>query len=352
MSTTIVSAFFFCTDPVRSEITRKVFEHYARVPDSTFIGVGSERDVSQRVLWDANPKAQYLEFWQDWPDVPPFGHEGLRRKYNTAVSAARDHDPEFVFCLGSDDLVPVEFFTPSDRLLVGNAQGEGSGAFFWPYGSERAFWWDGRSPFSERGKFSGGVLGFHRDLLDELDWQPFRFKGDELGIEKYVIETHGDGALDAREGMPAWHPKSGAVLNSMRLIRTHLELHDADPDTTKQFLDYWAGLGPIRERADMPIDPTRIPALEQELVYAKQVKAGGQLPDPGRVAAIEHELKIHRQVLEDQLAAQRPKKPPKEPKPNDTESKAKDRIAEAKAAAEAAKETTEAKAPEPQEKAV
>lgn len=43
----------------------------------------------------------------------------------------------------------------------------------------------------------------------------------------------------------------------------------------------------------MPIDPTRLPALRQELIYANQVKPGGQEPDPGRVAAIEDQIRLH-----------------------------------------------------------
>lgn len=44
----------------------------------------------------------------------------------------------------------------------------------------------------------------------------------------------------------------------------------------------------------MPIDPSFVPALEEELWSAKRVKPGGQLPDPGRIAAIEAEIKRHK----------------------------------------------------------
>lgn len=43
----------------------------------------------------------------------------------------------------------------------------------------------------------------------------------------------------------------------------------------------------------MPIDPSRLPALRQELIYAKSVKPGGQEPDPGRVAAVEEQIALH-----------------------------------------------------------
>jgi hypothetical protein len=58
----------------------------------------------------------------------------------------------------------------------------------------------------------------------------------------------------------------------------------------------------------MPIDVTRIPALEYELEQAKGTKGGGQPPNKGRIAAIEEQIKIHRKALEDQGA-------PKDPEP-------------------------------------
>jgi hypothetical protein len=47
----------------------------------------------------------------------------------------------------------------------------------------------------------------------------------------------------------------------------------------------------------MPIDVTRIPALEEELEQAKRVKGGGQEPRPDRIAAIEEQLELHRAEL-------------------------------------------------------
>lgn len=247
MTVAIVCAFYFCRNAHRRTITEKVFKHYASVPDSIFIGVGSEGHVSQELLERANPEARYLEFDQDWDYVPPFGHDGLRRKYNYCVEAAREYDPDVVFCLGSDDLVPHAFFTPptDDALLIGAGQGPDGGAFFFEYQNSNAFWWDGRSPFGdERGSFSGGVLGFSPELLDALDWRPWQFDGDELGIERHVAKTYGPDVLEARYGMPSWHPKCPSVLNSMDLIQRNLTLEDADPEVTRHFLDYWASLGP------------------------------------------------------------------------------------------------------------
>lgn len=331
MTIAIVCPFYFCFDRARADITKRIFKHYASVPDSIFIGVGSEGEVSEQLLRQAAPKAVYREYVQDFNCVPPYGSDSLRRKYNATVSAAREFDPDYVFCLGSDDMVPAEFFTPSDADLVGCGQGENGGAYFWPYGSQTAYWWDGHSPFSKRGVFSGGVLGFAPSLLDALDWAPFQFDGDELGVERFV-QSDDRFTLEPRYGMQTWHPKSGAVLNTMKLIRTHLVLEEVDPEITKRFLDYWETLAPPAQRSKMPINPADLPALERELVHAKGTKPGGQPPDEGRIAAIEEAIKLHRQAAEDAK--------PKKSKP----AKA-DKVAEAKAKDEAGKETADVKPP-------
>jgi len=48
----------------------------------------------------------------------------------------------------------------------------------------------------------------------------------------------------------------------------------------------------------MPLDPSFVPALEEELWAAERVKPGGQQPDPGRIAAIEAEIKKHKAAAE------------------------------------------------------
>jgi hypothetical protein len=43
----------------------------------------------------------------------------------------------------------------------------------------------------------------------------------------------------------------------------------------------------------MPLDPTLVPALEQELAYARNLKPGGQPVDEGRIAAIEEQIRLN-----------------------------------------------------------
>lgn len=55
----------------------------------------------------------------------------------------------------------------------------------------------------------------------------------------------------------------------------------------------------------MPLDTTKIPALEEELRQAKGTKPGGQAPRPERIAAIEQELKTLRKEAERLFTAAR-----------------------------------------------
>lgn len=48
----------------------------------------------------------------------------------------------------------------------------------------------------------------------------------------------------------------------------------------------------------MPLDTTKIPALEEELRQARGTKPGGQAPRPERIAAIEQEIKTLRKEAE------------------------------------------------------
>lgn len=235
MTVAIVSPFYFCSDPARAEITRRVFKHYSLI-DAVFIGVGSEGDLSREIFCRDHPESQYREFVQDF-DIPgPAGSRELREKFNFAVRAAREYEPDRVFIVGSDDMIPPQFFRESDADLLGLSPGSGSGVYFWPYRSARAFWWEGYAPDSDV-QCVGGVLGMSLRLLDELDWRPFQFKSDEIGLERYVRAT--SGSVELRSGMPSWHPKAHAVLNSFDLILRNRRLVNAAPDVLAEFLEYW-----------------------------------------------------------------------------------------------------------------
>ena len=46
----------------------------------------------------------------------------------------------------------------------------------------------------------------------------------------------------------------------------------------------------------MPFDPNLITALETELEFAHNLKPGGQKVDPGRIAAIEEQIRLYKEA--------------------------------------------------------
>lgn len=93
----------------------------------------------------------------------------------------------------------------------------------------------------------------------------------------------------------------------------------------------------------MPLDPTLVPALEKELEYAKHVAPGGQKTDPGRIAAIEAEIALHRSAAVVEPEATDASNDSTDYRTSDTA--AEKRVAKARERAEAAKETARAQAP-------
>jgi hypothetical protein len=243
MTVAVVCPFFFCADPDRLEITRRIFRHYSTVPNITFIGVGSEQDLSRQTFAEYHDEANYREFYQWWDTkLPANGSAGLRRKFNEGINAAREYNPDFVYIVGSDDLLPAEYFVARDADLVGSAKGHGSGAYFWEYGDRNnAWWWDGESNNYRDMPFGCGALGFSTRLLDRLDWTPFVRQGDEYGVQGWALEQ-ADLEIEAIAGLPGWHPKTDAVLNTITFIAGRHSLVRVTGAPFEKFLAYWDSL--------------------------------------------------------------------------------------------------------------
>jgi hypothetical protein len=238
--------FYFCYDRERADVTRRLFRHYAwSVPDVLVIGVGSEGDVSREMFCEQFPESHYVEFEQDWDSVPAGGSPGLRRKFNAAVAATREYEPDLVFLAGSDDFMPPKFFAPSDSDLVGNAVGpNGGGGYFWEYEHrDLAYWWSGEN--RAHGHVLGpGPTGMSRKLLDELEWRPFQFSGDEYGVHRHVLEDNPSKfSVETRKWVHGWHPKVECVLNTLARVREAVHLDRVERDTIDEWLQYWDALG-------------------------------------------------------------------------------------------------------------
>jgi hypothetical protein len=239
----IVCPFYFTADSIRHDVTRRIFRHYAEMP-FPFIGVGSEGDTSRRLFGDVFGACdRYVEYPQDFDcfaeRVPGAGCEGLRRKFDYAIQQAREWDPDYVFCTGSDDFVPTEFYNRKHSADLIGVGGEGASTNLWHTGTHgyakvitSGFEWKGAH-------LLGGPLGFSRALLDELEWAPFALPNCEVGAEILVRER--GGTIDAWPGS-FWQVKTEKVLNPIGLFRHRYEWCQPD-DAYRTFRARYDALG-------------------------------------------------------------------------------------------------------------
>jgi hypothetical protein len=209
--------------------------------DCTFIGVGSEGELSRSMFCDFFPETQYLEHPQWWKDadIGPGGSAGLRHKFNKGIHRSYQFDPEMVFLIGSDDFYPRSMFAPSDADLIGGAAGQDGGLFFWQYGSlDEAWYWDGKSSGLD---LIGGCLGFSTRLLDAYGWMPFQWEGDEAGVVRNITADD-RWTIEPRARCWGWHPKTGRTLNSLQRVMAWHDLTAAPRDEVDGWLAYWDSL--------------------------------------------------------------------------------------------------------------
>lgn len=216
--------FYFCANPQRAEVTRRVLRHLARVAediDAVVIGLGSEGDISRNLWREFFDVSTYSEFPQMWARLGSAGHPLLRAKFDECVRRAAIYNPSRVFIGGSDDIIPAEWFRQafkSDADLIGVS----GGAHIVRYDSTShvEVWdWDGRYAGHDDITFCGGGFVLSRALLDAWDWAPFRDGADEIGTER---RARREGfRVECIDG-PFWAVKvPGAVLNDPRMAQRY-----------------------------------------------------------------------------------------------------------------------------------
>jgi hypothetical protein len=185
----IAIPFFFVSNPLRAEVTRRVLRHFRNVADEldlVVIGVGSEGDVSRDLWREFFDVSTYSEYPQNWVRIGAGGHPLLRAKFDETLRRAAIYNPGKVFIGGSDDLIDADWFRrafKSDADLIGVS----GGAHVVRYigGSHvEIFDWDGTYPGHPDIEFSGGGFVLSRAMLDAMDWAPFKEGADEIGVER------------------------------------------------------------------------------------------------------------------------------------------------------------------------
>jgi hypothetical protein len=194
------------TDSLRYQITKKNIQHYFNIQQSlkkqninVYLNlIGSENDKSYNLSkLFFNGMVEYTEFKQIHTEtIKP---EDLRAKYNFCFQTAKTNfgDKCKFHCIsGSNDFVSSIFF---DELincelfdLVGvSANKNVNNLVVLDYLNKKGFLGSGlyeNEIFGFQNNFIGGFYALNVNLLEKLNYNPFQFNNDEIGLEKYCLE--------------------------------------------------------------------------------------------------------------------------------------------------------------------
>lgn len=252
MKNVAVMPFYYCFDEERAEITRKIFHHYANVErergDIVFFGIGSEGDVSHALWGEHHDLELYAEYSQDgWPEVlPSGGSTQIRAKFNYSIQHAPvTDDTERVWLIQSDDLITANFFEPSNADLVGVGPDDLGACYFWRRHTDEYVSWNGQFPYLGRDEmpFCGGNIGYSREFLDDVNWEPYTFENDEMGLQKFAKEVGRtfDARTQTADDFRWWLIKGQTCLNPWWLFKEFafqaVPAHEIDV-----FRTYWESL--------------------------------------------------------------------------------------------------------------
>jgi|688.fasta_scaffold167701_6 hypothetical protein len=193
-------------DSLRYQITKKNIQHYFNIQKSLkkqninlYLNlIGSENNKSYNLAKSfLSEMVKYTEFNQTHTEkIKP---EDLRSKYNYCFETAKIYwgdNCKFHCISGSNDFVSPVFF---DKLfnnkefdIIGvSANKNINNLIVIDYADKKGFLSTGAYKddlFHFQNNFIGGFYALNTILLEKLNYNPFQFNNDELGLEKYCLE--------------------------------------------------------------------------------------------------------------------------------------------------------------------
>ena len=145
-----------------AEGVQKLIKDFPHISIECFVA-GSEGETSKQMV-TKHPNFYYVE-------VP---NEPLAEKHNSSLRLALTHKPNYVICLGSDDIISSELFQVYlDEIERGMEVVLFKDFYFYDLVSGRASYWGGYTDY-RAGRCVGAGAMIHSRLLDIWRWKIWR----------------------------------------------------------------------------------------------------------------------------------------------------------------------------------
>lgn len=133
------------------------------------IVAGSEGDVSRQ---NVNEQGfQYIEISND----------PLATKFNATTTAAQYYNPDYVLCLGSDDIIHPSLMREYIKCMQQGYDFIGiQDMYFWDTVSKKCLYWAGYRDSRRLGHSAGAGRLISRRLMNEWNWKPWENKHSKV----------------------------------------------------------------------------------------------------------------------------------------------------------------------------
>lgn len=137
--------------------------------DFEIVIAGSEGDTSKRMVFN------YPFYYVEVPNDP------LATKVNASVLRAKEFNPDYILCIGSDDIITPELMKCYVSYMVLNIDYIAvSDFYFYDTESDKAAYWAGYTEAYRKGHACGAGRLISKRLLDLWDWQPWDIRHNKI----------------------------------------------------------------------------------------------------------------------------------------------------------------------------
>jgi len=168
-------------------------------------------------------------------------NDPLGAKMNSAAIKAKEFKPDYVLCLGSDDIISPELMSVYERYMREKYDFIGvTDFFFYDLVTRQALYWAGYREAYRRGYTCGAGRLISRRLMEAWNWRPWEIKhsrGLDHSIQQKLNSIHHSSVTFSllEESVFALDIKSSTNMTPFRMWDNACEI---DPDVIKKHFPY------------------------------------------------------------------------------------------------------------------